>query len=152
VKKLFLPLALVISLHPYEAAAVMPLEIKSEDVYQAGYCRALVEGAVSAGMEQIPTQAVGTVRLHAEDLIRGGDNLHSVTLGEEAARADLVEILGLQSGIKAEAMKDGSLAMKVEDCATFLTEIVETYQGFSCGYGTKRQRSLNKFLEVIREK
>jgi hypothetical protein len=37
VKKLFLPLALVISLHPYEAAAVMPLEIKSEDVYQAGW-------------------------------------------------------------------------------------------------------------------
>jgi hypothetical protein len=152
VKKLFLPLALVLCLQPYEAAAVMPLEIKSEDVYQAGYCRALVEGAVSAGTEQIPIQAAGTVRLHAGNLIGGGDNLHSVTLGEEAARVDLIEILGVQSGVKAEAVRDGSLATKVEDCATFLTEIVENYQGFSCGYGTKRQRSLDTFLEVTREK
>jgi hypothetical protein len=75
-----------------------------------------------------------------------------VTLGEEAARVDLIEILGVQSGVKAEAIKGGSLAMKVEDCATLLTKIVESYQITSCGYGTKRQRSLDKFLEVIREK
>ena len=147
-----MPLALVLCLQPYEAAAVMPLEIKSEDAYQAGYCRALVEGAVSAGTEQIPTQAAGTVRLHADDLIGGGDNLHFVTLGEEAARVDLIEILGVQSGVKAEAITDVSLAMKVEDCATFLVEIVERYQGTSCGYGTKRQRSLDTFMEVTREK
>jgi hypothetical protein len=152
VKKLFLPLALVLCLQPYEAAAVMPLEIKSEDVYQAGYCRALVEGAVSAGTEQIPIQAANTVRLHAGNLIGGGDNLHFVTLGEEAARVDLIEILGVRSGVKAEATKDGSLAMKVEDCATHLIEVVVSYQGTSCGYGTKRQRSSDTLMEVISEK
>jgi hypothetical protein len=91
-------LVLFIYLIPYEAAAIMALEIKPQDVYQAGYCEAFVEGALSASTEQIPAEAANTVRLKANDLISGGDNLSFVPIGEQAARTDLIEILGVKGG------------------------------------------------------
>ena len=132
---------------PYEAAAVVAQEIKPQDVYQAGYCNAFVEGAVSAGTEVIPVEATNTVRLNARDLIRGGDNLSFVPLGEQAARIDLIELLGVKGGIGAERTKNMSLAAKVEDCATLLTEIINSYQERSCGYGRNRNTSTDPLLD-----
>lgn len=131
-------IVLFLCLIPYEAAAMMALEIKPQDVYQAGYCNAFVEGALSASTEQIPAEAANTVRLIANDLIGGGDNLSFVPLGEQAARTDLIEIMGVKGGVRTKATRNGPIAAKVEGCASLLTEIVDRYQGFSCGYGRNR--------------
>ena len=140
-------LVLFLYLVPYEAAAIMALEIKPQDVYQAGYCKAFVEGALSASTEQIPAEAANTVRLKANDLISGGDNLSFVPIGEQAARTDLIEILGVKGGERTKARKIGLITAKVEDCASLLTEIVDRYKGHSCGYGRDRNFSKTHLLD-----
>lgn len=135
-------LVLFLYLIPYEAAAIMALEIKPQAVYQAGYCKAFVEGALSASTEQIPAETANTVSLKANDLISGGDNLSFVPIGEQAARTNPIEILGVKGGERTKAKKTGPIPAKFKDCASLLTEIVDRYKGHSCGY--ERNRNFSK--------
>jgi hypothetical protein len=138
----------MIALIPFEAHAVLSTEIRPQDVYQAAYCKAFVDGAVSASRRLMPlevstvhSEAVSTIRLHSNDLIGGGDNLAFVPLGEAAARSDLIKALGVQGGVRESVRADISVTLKIEDCAALLTEIVQHYKMSSCGYGRNRNYS-----------
>lgn len=134
------PLVLAIII-PNSLLAMLSLEVKPKDVYQAAYCAELNRLLKFPKALNSEGNTKDLISINAAHLILGGDNLDFVNLGIEDAKREY-----LKATSKVEHINfDDTL----ETCAKDLNQIVDDYSIFACGFGRGSHKNASKAQQLL---